>query len=148
MKQSDIFTLILIAGIGTLSAFFVCQMLMGDPNDASVKFKTVNRAVSSALIEPDPEVFNSSAINPTVEVFVGGCEDINHNGLLDDFELEACQQETGDDKDDCEDLDGDGELSLEELEACEEKKAEDENGEDDGGEKVPTPDVPNIFDEE
>lgn len=93
MKQSDIFTLILIAGIGTLAAFFACQAILGDPSKASVKFKTVNRVVSSELTAPDPEVFNSSAINPTIEVYVGGCEDIDQNGILDEIELEACEQE-------------------------------------------------------
>ena len=59
MKQSDIFTLILIASIGTLAAFFVCQMLMGDPDEASITFKSLSKPVESALVAPDPEVFNS-----------------------------------------------------------------------------------------
>lgn len=92
MKQSDIFTLILIAGIGTLVAFFVCQALLGDPSTASVKFKTVNRTVSNELVNPDPEIFNSLSINPTIEVYVGDCEDIDQNGILDDVELEVCEQ--------------------------------------------------------
>lgn len=90
MKQSDIFTLILVAGIGTLAAFFACRAILGDPNAASTKFKTVNRVISSSLVQPDPEVFNSTAINPTIEVYVGDCEDIDQNGILDDMELEAC----------------------------------------------------------
>lgn len=92
MKQSDIFTLVLIAGIGTLAAFFVCQTLLGDPSQASVKFKTVNRTVSADLVAPDPEIFNSMSINPTIEVYVGDCEDIDQNGILDDVELEICEQ--------------------------------------------------------
>lgn len=90
MKQSDIFTLILIAGIGTLAAFFVCQSLLGDPSKASVKFKTIAENVSSELTAPNPEIFNSTAINPTIEVYVGDCEDIDQNGILDDAELAAC----------------------------------------------------------
>lgn len=90
MKQSDIFSLILIASVGTLAAFFVCQSLMGNPDDASVKFKALVNPVSSALVVPDPEVFNSAAINPTVEVYVGACEDVDQNGILDAAELEAC----------------------------------------------------------
>lgn len=90
MKQSDIFSLILIAGIGTIAAFFVCRMILGDPSQASTKFKTINRTISSSLVDPDPEVFNSTAINPTIEVYVGDCEDIDQNGILDDAELEAC----------------------------------------------------------
>lgn len=90
MKQSDIFTLILVAGIGTLAAFFACRALLGDPNEATTTFKTLNRVLSSELVAPDPEVFNSTAINPTIEVYVGGCEDIDKNGILDDQELAAC----------------------------------------------------------
>lgn len=90
MKQSDIFSLILIASVGTLAAFFVCQSLMGNPDNASVKFKALAKPITSALVVPDPEVFNSAAINPTVEVFVGECEDIDQNGILDAAELEAC----------------------------------------------------------
>lgn len=92
MKQSDIFTLILIAGIGTIAAFFVCRTILGDPNQASTKFKTINRTISSSLVNPDPEIFNSTAINPTIEVYVGDCEDIDQNGILDEAELEACER--------------------------------------------------------
>lgn len=90
MKQSDIFSLILIAGVGTLAAFFVCQALMGDPDDATVSFKALATSVSSSLAAPDPEVFNGAALNPTVEVYVGVCEDVDQNGILDTAELEAC----------------------------------------------------------
>ena len=38
MKQSDIFTLVLIAGIGTLAAFFLCNAIMGDPDLAVTEF--------------------------------------------------------------------------------------------------------------
>ena len=71
MKQSDIFTLILIAGIGTLAAFFLCNAIMGDPNLATAEFKASTNEISSELVAPDPEIFNGSAINPTVEVYVG-----------------------------------------------------------------------------
>ena len=89
MKQSDIFTLILVAGIGLFCSFFVVQLLLGDPKEAMVTFRTVV-PIESSLVDPDPEVFHSSAINPTVEVYVGECEDIDQNGILDDMELEAC----------------------------------------------------------
>ena len=93
MKQSDIFTLILIAGIGTLAAFFVSRAILGDPDMAKVEYKTVSRVIDSKLAQPDPEVFNSLAINPTIEVFVGNCEDIDQNGILDAAELVACGRE-------------------------------------------------------
>jgi len=118
VKQSDIFTLILIAGIGTLVAFFVCQTLLGDPSTASVKFKTVNRTVSSSLTDPDPEVFNSLSINPTIEVYVGDCEDIDQNGILDDNELKICleakdEADNGDESENGGEDQGEGEGNVE-----------------------------------
>ena len=90
MKQSDIFTLILVAGIGTLASFFVCNALLGDPDEASTEFTRLSQVISADLTEPDPEIFNSTAINPTIEVYVGDCEDIDQNGILDMAELVAC----------------------------------------------------------
>lgn len=98
MKQSDLFTLILVASIGVIGSFFAVQALLGDPKEATVKFTTVV-PIESTLVKPDPEIFHSTAINPTVEVFVGECEDINQNGILDEAELDACakaqEQEVG-----------------------------------------------------
>jgi len=108
----------MIAGIGTLVAFFVCQSLMGDPNEASIKYRKPLTVISNELKMPDPEVFNSTAINPTVEVFVGDCEDINQNGILDDFELEACGKVQREEKT-CIDANGDGLLDGQELTVCE-----------------------------
>lgn len=93
MKQSDIFSLILVASVGTMVAFFACRAIMGDPNSAQTTFTTINKVVSPSLAQPDPEVFNSTAINPTIEVFVGDCEDIDQNGILDETELIACAKE-------------------------------------------------------
>lgn len=93
MRQSDIISLILIAGIGTLAAFFACNAILGDPDEASTEFKTVNKVITNDLVAPDPEIFNAYAINPTIEVYVGDCEDIDQNGILDMAELIACGRE-------------------------------------------------------
>lgn len=93
MKQSDIFTLILIAGIGTLAAFFACNAILGDPDEAKVEYKTVSEVLTSDLTLPRSDVFNALAINPTIEVYVGNCEDIDQNGILDMAELVACGRE-------------------------------------------------------
>ncbi len=90
MKQSDIFTLVMIAGIGTLVAFFLCNSIMGDPNSASTTFTKLSKVIESNLGQPEPEVFNSYAINPTIEVFVGDCEDVDRNGIIDNAELIMC----------------------------------------------------------
>lgn len=90
MKQSDIFSIIVVASVGTLAAFFICQALMGKPEEAIVHFTALEHVIAKDLKEPDPEVFNATAINPTIEVFVGDCEDLDKNGILDDLELQAC----------------------------------------------------------
>lgn len=90
MKQSDIFTLILVAGIGILASFFACNALLGDPDLATTQFTELKDVISNQLEMPNPEVFNSTAINPTIEVYVGDCEDIDQNGMLDMAELIAC----------------------------------------------------------
>lgn len=106
MKQSDIFSLILIGSIGAIASFFICNMLLGDPNKAETEFTCLTKVISSTLAEPDPEIFNTEAINPTVEVYVGDCEDIDRNGMLDAAELIACgkaepvEEDTGEDSED------------------------------------------------
>ncbi len=118
MKQSDIFSLILIAGIGTLAAFFACRSLLGDPDKASVTFTKLQNVILSELTSPSPETFNSVAINPTVEVYVGNCEDLDQNGILDEEDLWACGQIEREEKT-CEDTNADGFLDEEELTVCE-----------------------------
>jgi len=90
MKQSDVFSIIFVAGVGVFASFFICQTLMGDPNEAVINFTALREPISETLASPNPEVFNSTAINPTVEVYVGDCEDRDGNGILDEAELVAC----------------------------------------------------------
>ena len=92
MKQSDIFSIIIIATVGTIAAYFAVNSFLGDPNLRSVQIKTLEN-ISASLSSPDPELFNSGSINPTVEVYVGDCEDIDQNGILSREELIACGKE-------------------------------------------------------
>lgn len=89
MKQSDIFTLIIIASVGILASYFGVRLMLGDPDEAYVQYKTI-QAITPELVEPDPELFNQSAINPTVEVYVGKCVDADQNGILSQAELIQC----------------------------------------------------------
>jgi hypothetical protein len=99
MKQSDIFSIIIIATVGTLLSYFFVNSLLGNPDLEIVNIKTIQE-ISPNISSPDPELFNPEAINPTVEVFVGECEDLDQNGILSRDELIACgkisegQQET------------------------------------------------------
>lgn len=93
MKQSDIIMIGIVAAIGTLVAATSLNFILGDPDLKYEKIKTI-KAVSSELKEPDPEIFNNEAVNPTIEVYVGSCEDVDQNGILDQAELVACGQAT------------------------------------------------------
>ena len=114
MKQSDIFTIIIIASIGMVAAFFASNALLGNPDELSMKHKTIT-PISTEIVEPDPETFNLDAINPTVEVYVGQCEDVDQNGILDRAELVACGKATP------------KETVEDQKKADEQKKAEDQN---------------------
>ena len=89
MKQSDIFTIIIVASVGTLAAYFGVNALLGDPNTKWVTFSTIGD-VTSTVLDPDSELFNPDSVNPTVEVYVGDCEDIDQNGILSKDELINC----------------------------------------------------------
>lgn len=89
VKRSDIFTIIIAASVGMLAAFLASNAILGDPNMEKASFKVV-KEITSNVDEPDPELFNREAINPTVEVEVGVCEDTNGNGILDKDERDKC----------------------------------------------------------
>lgn len=93
MRRSDIFTVTFVASVGVLLTFITCSFLLGDPDTRYLKHKTIGK-ITADLTSPDPEVFNVDAINPTVEVYVGSCEDVDRNGILDRAELVACGRAT------------------------------------------------------
>ena len=93
MRRSDIFTVTFVASVGVLLTFIACSVLLGDPDTRYLKHKTIGK-ITADLTSPDPEVFNVDAINPTVEVYVGSCEDVDRNGILDRAELVACGRAT------------------------------------------------------
>lgn len=93
MKQSDIFSIIIIATVGTLASYFAVNAFLDNPDDAAVSITTIDE-ISPDLATPDPELFNPDAVNPTVEVMIDGCKDLDQNGLLDYQELVACDKIT------------------------------------------------------
>lgn len=70
MKKTDIAMIILIASVSMLIAYFIANAVLGDVRKDSVKVKTADK-ISSDVAEPDKTVFNTNAINPTVEVIIG-----------------------------------------------------------------------------
>ena len=94
MRQSDIFTVIAVTVVGVIVSSIFLNMILGNPDEKSVQFKTV-AVVEPSLTDPDPEVFNLDAINPTVEVYVGECLDVDQDGQLSEAELIACGRVDG-----------------------------------------------------
>lgn len=85
--KSDITASVGAAVMGVLMAFFSCKLFMGPIKD--VKFKTVERVVETKLTEPDKDAFNFRALDPTVEVFVGRCKEVDEEGnCLSEEEVE------------------------------------------------------------
>lgn len=76
--KTDLATSITLAIVGALIAFFVCNLFIGPIE--SFSFKNLESEVTPELDEPNAEVFNYKALNPTVEVFVGNCSEYNANG--------------------------------------------------------------------
>lgn len=67
MKKSDLAMIILIAAVSVMVAFFVTKSIFGDSATEVVKVDTIEK-MTAEVTEPDPEIFNSNAINPAVEV--------------------------------------------------------------------------------
>lgn len=71
MKSTDIAMIILIASISVGLAYAAVSAIPGlKESDEPVKVKTI-KEYSSVLEEPNPSVFNTKAINPTVDVVIG-----------------------------------------------------------------------------
>ena len=72
MKNTDIAMIILVASLGVIVAYVVASNLsfLKLP-DSGVKVQTI-RKISSDVTQPSKDIFNDKAINPTVEVIVGG----------------------------------------------------------------------------
>lgn len=124
MRRSDIFTVTFVASVGVLLTFIACSFLLGDPDTRYLKHKTIGK-ITADLTSPDPEVFNVDAINPTVEVYVGSCEDVNRNGILDRAELVACGRATPETAAEEEKKEKAAEVKKEETEKTTEKSDED-----------------------
>jgi len=76
--KTDLATSIGVAIAGVLISYFVCNLFLGPVEDFT--YKTVSSTVSTSITEPDVEVFNYRALNPTVEVYVGECDDYDQYG--------------------------------------------------------------------
>lgn len=76
--KTDLITAIAAGIAGTAIAFFVCNMLL--PEIASFSFNKLDSTTTYSLTEPDAEIFNYRSLNPTVEVYVGNCDEYDSYG--------------------------------------------------------------------
>ncbi len=90
MKQSDVISIVAIAVFAFVVSYLIVGMFM-NPDDAKVSFKKVN-PIDITVRMPDPELFNTNAINPTVEIYIGKCVDADQDGVLSDAEKVACNE--------------------------------------------------------
>ena len=85
--KTDLATAIGAAIVGLIIAFLITGFFTGPIED--VTYKTIDSKVSTELADPDSEVFNYRALNPTVEVYIGSCVEYSANGeCLETLEAE------------------------------------------------------------
>ncbi len=91
--KKDLLTTVLSAILGVVVSYIVVGIFI--PELKSVSFKALNSDTTYTIASPDPEVFNYRAINPTVEVYVGQCEEYSASGeCLDGFRGDENTPET------------------------------------------------------
>lgn len=71
--KNDLATSIIITIIGVVAGFFICNLFIGQIDEVSIK--SLDSSFSVDIENPDNELFNYEAINPTVEVYVGNNDD-------------------------------------------------------------------------
>ena len=76
--KKDLATTIGLTIVGVLASYFICNMFI--PEITSVTFKDVESSMDLTLNSPNPEIFNYRSINPTVEVYVGDCTEVDAEG--------------------------------------------------------------------
>ena len=76
--KKDLATAIITALVGVILAYFVVGgVFLKDPTPVVIKALTT--AVDNTVSEPNPEIFNYNAINPTVETYVD-CKNYDTSG--------------------------------------------------------------------
>ncbi len=126
--KKDLITAIIAAVVSSIIAYFVCGIFL--PGLEDVTFPVLESKIDYTLSNPDNEVFNYRAINPTVEVYVGDCTEYDENGAcLDDNPEEQAADELEEIIEDTEDTEQtDKENSSENTNKQETNKQESTNG--------------------
>ena len=73
MKKSEIAMIILIVSVSMMSAFAIANNIPQlKPDDKGVEVEKIDPISAEVDNKPSEEVFNSNAINPTVQTVIGG----------------------------------------------------------------------------
>jgi hypothetical protein len=70
MKQKDILMIIAIAGVSTIFAFVVANLLISSPKNRQYKVQILD-SISSSFPEADSRYFNKDSLDPTQQVQIG-----------------------------------------------------------------------------
>lgn len=74
MKKNDIASLVLIASISFMIAYFTANSVLGTPKKEDSKVRTAE-AINGDVGTPDKRVFNADAIDPTIDRSIGKSAD-------------------------------------------------------------------------
>jgi len=76
--KKDLATAIITALVGVILAYFIVGgVFLKEPKPVTIK--TLSTSVDNTVPEPNPEIFNYRAINPTVETYVD-CKNYDASG--------------------------------------------------------------------
>jgi len=73
MKKTDLAMIVFIASVSILVAYFIGNSIFGNVTNKGQQVQTIE-AINTVVQEPDKTVFNTNAINPSVEVQITGSE--------------------------------------------------------------------------
>ena len=76
--NKDLVTAIIAGTAGIIIAFMLTHFML--PEISPISFKKIQEDTKYELTEPDENVFNYRALNPTVEVYVGDCDKYDDYG--------------------------------------------------------------------
>lgn len=71
MKRTDVAMIIFIASVSMLGSYLIANTILGGAQNEAVTVKTAD-SISKNVNTPDDRIFNKDAVNPTVEVYIGG----------------------------------------------------------------------------
>lgn len=67
MKKNDIAAIVLIVAIAGVVSYFIANAVVGKPSNDPVQVEQVT-SIGPTFPAPDSRVFNSNAVDPTVEI--------------------------------------------------------------------------------